>query len=171
MTIALFSVLVLFPLLVAYAAASDLVSMTISNQLCLVLIGAFGVCAFATGMTLHEFGMHAAAGTLMLVICFGCFAAGWIGGGDAKLSAAIALWFGFEPLMSYVMISTMAGGVLTLAILKYRASPMPHFAIGWSWARMLHGANKGVPYGIALSFAALMVLPQTQIWRSAIGLT
>jgi prepilin peptidase CpaA len=171
MTIALFSILVLFPLLVAYAAASDLVSMTISNRLCLVLIAAFGICALATGMTLPDFGAHAAAGVFMLVICFGCFAAGWIGGGDAKLSAAIALWFGFEPLMDYALISTMAGGVLTLAILKYRSMPIPQFASGWGWARMLHATNKGVPYGIALSFAALVVLPQTGIWRAAIGLT
>lgn len=168
---ALFSVLVLFPLFVAYAAASDLVSMTISNRLCLVLIASFGMCALATGMTLSDLGMHLGAGAFMLVICFCFFAAGWIGGGDAKLSAAIALWFGFEPLMDYALISTMAGGVLTLAILKYRSMPMPQFAVGWSWARMLHGTNKGIPYGIALSFAALMVLPQTGIWRAAIGVT
>lgn len=170
MTVALISVLVLFPLLVAYAAASDLVSMTISNRICLVLIASFCVCALATGMTWQAFGLHAGAGLLMLILCFGCFAAGWIGGGDAKLSAAIALWFGFEPLIDYLVISTIAGGALTLAILKYRASPIPEFASGWGWARMLHAANKGVPYGIALSFAALMVLPQTGIWRAAIGL-
>jgi prepilin peptidase CpaA len=171
MNTALFSVLVLFPLLVAYAAASDLVSMTISNRLCFILIVSFGICALATGMTVPDLGMHVGAGAFMLVICFGCFAAGWIGGGDAKLSAAIALWFGFEPLMDYALISTMAGGVLTLAILKYRSMPIPQFASGWGWARMLHATNKGVPYGIALSFAALVVLPQTGIWRAAIGLT
>jgi prepilin peptidase CpaA len=169
MTVAIFSVLVLFPLLVAYAAASDLVSMTISNRLCFILVVSFGICAFATGMTWSELGLHIGAGFFMLVICFGCFAAGWIGGGDAKLSAAIALWFGFEPLMDYLLISTVAGGALTLAILKYRSMPMPRFAVGWGWARMLHATNKGIPYGIALSFAALMVLPQTEIWRAAIG--
>lgn len=170
MMIALFSVLVLFPLLVAYAAASDLVSMTISNRLCLILIVSFGICAFATGMPWHVLGHHVAAGGLMLMICFGCFAAGWIGGGDAKLSAAIALWFGFEPLIDYLLISTVAGGALTLVILKYRSSPIPGFARNWGWAQMLHAANKGVPYGIALSFAALVVLPQTGIWRAAVGL-
>jgi prepilin peptidase CpaA len=164
-------VLVMFPLLVAYAAASDLVSMTISNRICFILILSFAICACSTGMTLSEFGIHAGAGALMLAVCFGCFAAGWIGGGDAKLSAVIALWFGFEPLMDYLLISTIAGGALTMLILNFRSSPIPEFASGWGWARMLHGANKGIPYGIALSFAALMVLPQTEIWRAAIGLT
>lgn len=170
MTIALFCVLVLFPLLVAYAAASDLVSMTISNRLCLALLGGFVVAAIATGMPLAELGRHLGAAGLMLLVGFGCFAAGWIGGGDAKLSVVIALWFGFGPLIDYILISTIAGGMLTLAILKYRASPIPGFASGWGWAQMLHGANKGIPYGIALSFAALIVLPDTQIWRAAIGL-
>jgi prepilin peptidase CpaA len=144
--------------------------MTISNRICLFLIVSFGICALATGMTWQALGYHVCAGALMLMICFGCFAAGWIGGGDAKLSAAIALWFGFEPLIDYLLISTVAGGALTLGILKYRASPIPAFASGWGWARMLHAANKGVPYGIALSLAALVVLPQTGIWRAAIGL-
>lgn len=170
MKIALLSVLVIFPALIAYAAASDLVSMTISNRLCFLLVAAFGATAVAVGMPLLEVSWHVAAGLMMLVICFGCFAAGWIGGGDAKLSAAIALWFGFEPLFDYMLISTLAGGMLTLAILQYRKSPIPRFASGWGFAQMLHGANKGVPYGIALAFAALVVLPQTGIWRAAVGL-
>lgn len=167
MTVAVFSVLVLFPLLVAYAAASDLVSMTISNRLCLALSFAFGICAIATGMSLPELGMHVAAGIFMLVICFGFFSAGWMGGGDAKLSAAVALWFGFGPLMDYALIATIAGGVLTLLVLRFRSMPIPEFASGWGWAKLLHGANKGIPYGIALSFAALVVLPKTEIWRAA----
>jgi prepilin peptidase CpaA len=170
MTLSIFAVLVAFPALIAYAGASDLVSMTISNRLCLLLVGAFGVTAVAVGMPLSEVSWHVGAGLMMLVICFGCFAAGWIGGGDAKLSAAIALWFGFEPLFDYLLISTVAGGLLTLAILQYRKSPIPSFASDWGFARMLHAANKGVPYGIALAFAALVLLPQTGIWRAALGL-
>lgn len=170
MSVSLFSVLVLFPAVVAYAAASDMISMTISNRICLILAGGFAIVAVATGMSWSTIGMHVAAGSLMLVICFGCFAAGWIGGGDAKLSAAIALWFGFEPLVDYLYISTFAGGILTLIILYLRSSPLPGFAQNWSWARMLHEANKGIPYGIALSFAALLVLPQTDVWRAATAL-
>jgi prepilin peptidase CpaA len=42
-------------------------------------------------------------------------------------------------------------------------------AENWSWARRLHAADQGVPYGIALAFSALFVLPETDLWRAAIG--
>ncbi|WP_439495472.1 A24 family peptidase [Bosea sp. (in: a-proteobacteria)] len=169
MTPALIALLVLFPAAMAYAAASDLVSMTISNRLCLALVGLFAVCAGLLGMPWGLIGWHVAAGALMLVICFGFFAAGWIGGGDAKLAAATALWFGFDQLMPYLLIAAILGGVLTFVILKLRSSPLPAVAEGWAWARRLHAANKGVPYGVALAFSALIILPQTAIWRAAIG--
>jgi prepilin peptidase CpaA len=163
-------VLGLFPLAMAYAAASDLVSMTISNRLCLALIAGFALCAVVVGMELPEIGRHLAAGGLVLAVAFGFFAAGWIGGGDAKLVAAIALWFGFDQLVPYLAIAGVFGGILTMLILMLRARPLPAPAAGWNWARRLHAANQGVPYGIALAFAALFVLPETAIWRAAIGL-
>lgn len=163
-------VLGLFPLAMAYAAASDLISMTISNRLCLLLAGGFAISAATLELSLPEIGQHLAAGILVLTIAFGLFAAGWIGGGDAKLVAATALWFGFDQLMSYLMIAAVFGGILTILILMLRARPLPAPAIGWSWAQRLHAANEGVPYGIALAFAALLVLPETAIWRAAIGL-
>jgi prepilin peptidase CpaA len=160
---------VVFPAVMAYAAASDLVSMTISNRLCLVLIAAFGLCAFLLGLSWSEIGWHLVAGALVLVITFGLFAAGWIGGGDAKLAAATALWFGFEQLMPYLMLSGVAGGLLTLLVVNFRACPMPAITERWPWARRLHAANQGVPYGIALALAALFVLPETSLWRAAFG--
>ncbi|MBD3845368.1 prepilin peptidase [Bosea sp. SSUT16] len=170
MSLPLIILLGVFPFLMAYAAASDLVSMTISNRLCLALIASFAVSAALLGLDLREIGWHLAAGGLVLVVAFGLFAAGWIGGGDAKLAAATALWFGFDQLMPYLTVAGLFGGVLTLLIVQLRARPLPAPAEHWSWARRLHAANQGVPYGIALAFAALFVLPETAIWRAAIGL-
>ncbi|MCV9938005.1 prepilin peptidase [Boseaceae bacterium BT-24-1] len=169
MTIPLFLILVIFPAAMAYAAASDIVSMTISNRLCLVLVASFALCAISVGMTWTQLGWHLASGFLVLAVCFGFFAAGWIGGGDAKLAAATALWFGFDQLLPYVLISSFAGGALTLALLRLRKMPLPRPAVGWSWAQRLHDKDEGVPYGVALAFAALVVLPDTAIWRAAIG--
>lgn len=169
MSLPLIALLFVFPAAMAYAAASDLVSMTISNRLCLVLMVTFAVCAAMLGLGWVELGWHLAAGGLVLVVCFGMFAAGWIGGGDAKLAAVTALWFGFDQLMPYLMIAALGGGVLTFAMLKLRSGPLPEVANGWSWARRLHSPKEGVPYGIALAFAALFVLPSTSIWRAAIG--
>ena len=118
MSISLFLIIVVFPAAMAYAAASDMVSMTISNRLCLVLVAGFALCAASVGLSWTQLGWHLAAGFLVLSVTFGFFAAGWIGGGDAKLAAVTALWFGFDQLLPYVFISAVAGGALTLALLN-----------------------------------------------------
>ncbi|WP_332681373.1 A24 family peptidase [Bosea sp. (in: a-proteobacteria)] len=169
MPLSLIAIMVVFPAAMAYAAVSDIATMTISNRLCLLLVAAFALCAFSAGLGWNQIAWHLAAGFAMLAICFGLFAAGWIGGGDAKLAAATALWFGFEQLLPYLMVAALAGGVLTLVLLKLRSAPLPAPAERWDWARRLHSVEKGVPYGVALAFAALVILPKTAIWRAAIG--
>jgi prepilin peptidase CpaA len=161
--------LIFFPALMAYAAASDLLTMTIPNKVALALVGCFAVFAIASGLPWHAVAMHVAAGLLVLTACFGMFAFGWIGGGDAKLAAATALWLGFNTLVEYLLISTLAGGLLTLAILWLRAWPLPIFALRWDWLLRLHDRTSGVPYGIALAGAALAVYPQSPIWVSILA--
>src|ERR1700744_5421200 len=95
--------LLLFPALMLFAAASDLFTMTISNRVSLILAAGFLVLAPLTGMAFHEITSHLAAGASVLVIAFACFAMGWIGGGDAKLAAAAALWVGFEALPNHLL--------------------------------------------------------------------
>lgn len=170
MTLSTILILGVFPFAMAYAAASDLVTMTISNRLCLLLVVAFAICAALVGLNWDLIAWHMASGMLVLTVCFGMFAAGWIGGGDAKFAAATALWFGFGQLMPYLMVAAVLGGVLTLAILNLRAMPLPAFAHNWSWAQRLHSPKEGVPYGIALAFAALFVLPETAMWHAALAI-
>src|SRR5215210_3265150 len=149
--------LLLFPALMAFAASSDLLTMTISNRISLLLIAGFFVLAIATGMSLEAIGYNVLAGVLVLVLAFLCYARGWIGGGDAKLAAATALWFGFEHLYDYALYGSIFGGVLTLALLQYRALPMPGILVGRAWAERLHEPKGAVPYGIALAVAAMVV--------------
>jgi prepilin peptidase CpaA len=163
------ALLIVFPALMAYAAASDLLTMTIPNELSLALIGAFAVFAILAGLPLTVVLMHVAACALVLCVCFGLFAFGWIGGGDAKLAAATALWFGFGALLDYLLLATIAGGVLTLAILAARTRPLPAFALGCGWIERLHDRKTGVPYGIALAGAALAVYPQAPIWSALLA--
>jgi prepilin peptidase CpaA len=153
--------LLLFPALMAFAASSDLLTMKIPNWVCLIMIGGFVVLALAAGMSLQQFALHAGAGLLVLCVTFGFFARGWIGGGDAKLAAATALWFGFEHLLDYALYGSIFGGVLTLVLLQYRAFPLPAVLVGRVWAERLHQPNGGVPYGIALAAAAMVVYPST----------
>ena len=109
--------LMLFPALMAFAASSDLLTMTISNRVSLILVGGFFVMAFVLGMNPMVVLSHVGAAAVVLVVAFLCFARGWIGGGDAKLAAATALWFGFDHLMPYLIYASLFGGLLTLALL------------------------------------------------------
>ena len=61
----------------------------------------------------------------MLAVAFVFFARGWIGGGDAKLAAATALWLGFDHLLPYLLYASIFGGVLTLAMIRFRLMPLP----------------------------------------------
>src|SRR3954470_21445089 len=113
--------MMLFPALMAFAASSDLLTMTISNRISLALIAGFFLLAIASGIGVEAIGYHMAAGAMVLLLAFMCYARGWIGGGDAKLAAATALWFGFEYLYDYLLWASLLGGVLTLAIIRFRA--------------------------------------------------
>lgn len=161
--------LVLFPLLMAYAASSDLFTMTIPNRLAILLVASFPVVAYATGLTVDTALMNLAAGTVVLLCTFTMFALGWIGGGDAKLAAATALWLGFGVLLEYLLLAAVAGGVLTLGLLAMRQLPLPRFAAHWPWLAHLHDQRTGVPYGIALAGAALVVYPSSAIWMAALA--
>jgi prepilin peptidase CpaA len=93
------------------------------------------------------------------------FAFGWIGGGDAKLAAATALWFGFDQLLPYALYASLFGGALTFLIIRFRLLPLPSFLINQEWAQRLHRPDAGVPYGIALAIAALMIYPETVLMK------
>jgi prepilin peptidase CpaA len=161
--------LLLFPAMMAFAASSDLLTMTIPNRVSLIMLGGFVLLALTTGMSLEQFALHAGAGLLVLCISFGFFARGWIGGGDAKLAAATGLWFGFEHLMEYALYGSIFGGALTLALLQYRALPMPSLLLGHAWAERLHEPRGAVPYGVALAAAAMVVYPSTSWMQSITG--
>ena len=158
--------LLLFPALMAFAASSDLLTMTISNRISLALAGAFFLLTLVTGMSLAAIGMHLAAGALVLTVCFGFFSQGWIGGGDAKLASATALWFGFDFLLDYLIYASLFGGVLTLVLIQLRKLPLPGFLARQPWILRLHDTGGGIPYGIALAAAALVVYPTTA-WMPA----
>jgi prepilin peptidase CpaA len=160
--------LLLFPAMMAFAASSDLLTMTISNRISLVLVGGYFVLALATGVSMNDVLLHCGAGFLVLAITFVCFSRGWIGGGDAKLAAASALWLGFDHLLAYFVVASLLGGALTILVLKLRAWPLPGFLIGREWAERLHERDAGIPYGIALAIAALLIYPETA-WMKAVG--
>jgi len=153
--------LLLFPAMMAFAASSDLFTMTISNRVSLILVGGFFALAFWSGMSPNDVLSHVGAAFSVLAVTFVFFARGWIGGGDAKLAAATALWLGFDHLMEYLLYASIFGGILTLAMIRFRLMPLPDAIARQDWVKRLHKLDGGVPYGIALAAAALLIYPET----------
>ncbi|MDM7849681.1 A24 family peptidase [Pseudochrobactrum kiredjianiae] len=147
-----------------YAALSDLLFMKISNIACLFLAAGFILFAPITGLPLQTILLHLAVGAVALIVCFGLFFINAMGGGDAKLISATALWAGFSTsLVQYLLISAIAGGILTIIILLLRKlinrSKIAHIAFLYR----LTDPTIGIPYGIALAFAGLWIYPQLSI--------
>jgi prepilin peptidase CpaA len=161
--------LLLFPALMAFAAASDLFTMTISNRVSLALAAGFLLLAVPSGMGFYDILLHLGAGATVLTIAFACFAMGWVGGGDAKVAAAAALWFGFGHLVTYLVYASLFGGALTLLLLQFRQWPLPYALAGQTWLLRLHAKESGIPYGIALAIGALTIYPETD-WIRAVDL-
>ena len=153
--------LMLFPAMMAFAASSDLLTMTISNRVSLILVGGFFTLALAGGMGWMDVVSHMGAACVVLAVAFAFFTQGWIGGGDAKLAAATALWFGFDHLLAYLLYASIFGGILTFAMIRFRLMPLPARLAEQDWVKRLHKMDGGVPYGIALAAAALLIYPDT----------
>lgn len=157
-------VFVVFPFCMVFAAVSDMLSMTIANRVPLLLLAVFLLVAPLTGMAWADIGLHLAAGGGMLVITFALFALGGMGGGDAKLIAATAVWMGFGlPLLEYLLTAAILGGMLTLGILSFRGSMLSHITSQNMFLRNFTQDAGGVPYGIALGIAGLMTYPSSSL--------
>lgn len=75
------------------------------------------------------------------------FFVGMMGGGDVKLAAALALWFPLGATLKFLVLMSIAGGVLTaLVLLVHRL-------------RKREGRPE-IPYGVAIAFGGLAILAQ-----------
>jgi prepilin peptidase CpaA len=154
----------IFPVLVIAGALKDLTSFTIPNGISLGLIAAFPLAALALGLPLAAIGMSVAVGVVALVLGMAMFAAGWIGGGDAKLFAAAALWLGLPAALTYLAVTGVAGGALAVALLGLRSAPMRAvMPAGPAWFMRLAEPGENVPYGVAIAVGALVAFPASAL--------
>ena len=79
----------------------------------------------------------------------------------AAISADVAVILAFTA-------AALVGGALTLLLLQFRQWPLPYALAGQAWLLKLHAKESGIPYGIALAAAALLVYPHTA-WMTAAG--
>ncbi len=161
------AILAIFPGVMVFAAISDMLTMKIPNLASIILALGFFIVAIAIGMQWSTIGWHVLAGVLMLVACFVMFNMGWIGGGDAKLAAATALWLGFGLLPTYGVFASIFGGVLTLAILQLRRMTIEGASFSTPWLARLAKRTAAFPTALRSAAAGLIVYPDTALWIAA----
>jgi prepilin peptidase CpaA len=166
--------LVSFPALLVACAISDLTTLTIPNLLpagIAILFTLLLPVLYSSGHPLGwpGLGLHVMTGFFGLTAGMALFAARWVGGGDAKMFAAISLWLGPYVLFEYALLATLMGGALTLGILALRVLPLPRLLHGQAWLLRLADKKSGVPYGVALAGAALVALPATDLFHLVHG--
>ncbi|WP_370649304.1 A24 family peptidase [Neorhizobium galegae] len=157
------TILTILPLCLAFAAISDLVNMTIPNRVSAVILASFVVLAPFSGLAWPEIGMSLVAGLAVFGVCFGLFALNVMGGGDAKLLTAAAIWFGFNhSLLVFLVTVGYVGGAVTLVFLLLRSQAGSVMAMGIPLPPSLVNAKK-IPYGIAIAIAGFLTFEQAPI--------
>jgi len=147
------------------AAVGDVMTYRISNKLVAVMAVSYALLAPLTGLGLQQLGMSAVAAAAVLGGGFWLFTIGAIGGGDAKFAAAAALWLGHELVPAFILATAVAGGVVAVALLFLQHVKLPSTVMSVSWVERILDGRSGVPYGLALSAAALVLLPSSH-WVS-----
>lgn len=162
----LFITKIVFVAFVVLAMLMDLIQMRIPNILSLAVILLFPVAYLGSNMPtpfldhLISFGIVLVAGLLL-------FAFRILGGGDVKFMASLALWTGLGVLPIFVVIMSLVGGVQVLLILMLRkAAPQIEYLLAKfniilpEWLQR----NGGVPYGVSIGTAVLIVFDQIPFW-------
>ena len=130
------------------AAVVDVRTFTISNRLNLTVALLAPVYWLSVALSpWPDMAAQIAAGAIVFVLFAGAFYAGMMGGGDVKLAAAVALWFSPFATLKFLVITSLAGGVLTMVVLA------------WHHARKREGRPE-VPYGVAIAVGGLAILTQ-----------
>jgi prepilin peptidase CpaA len=158
-----------FPGLMALSASTDLMTMTIPNAIPLALALGYLALAAALGVPPETVALGLSCGLAMLAAAFFLFWRNWIGGGDAKLAAAIALWLGWGAIADFALSASICGGLLTLGILALRMQPLPEALARRAFIARLTCPGAGVPYGVALAVAGLIQFPRSPVWLAAVA--
>jgi prepilin peptidase CpaA len=153
--------LLTFPLLMLVAAFADLTSLRVPNLVVMALILGYIVAGSTAKLSDDDWIATALTGIACLVIGFVAFSQNWIGGGDAKLLAAMGLWLGPDATIMGVLIGAFAAGGMGVLILGARRYvPLTH--VPDIWRQMIE--TKTIPYAAALAVGGLWAYPESPIW-------
>lgn len=152
-----------FPLVMILAMVADFRTFEIPNGLPLLLILAYPLAALSAGFAGQQILWAFAPGAFMLLVAIVMFAMRIMGGGDGKLLAAAAVWTGWEQLLGFLLLTALAGGVLSAALLLFRRWPLAPQLAGVAALRQMHAKKRDIPYAIAIGIAGLVIYPRLLI--------
>jgi len=131
-----------------WIAVVDVRTYTISNGINLAIALAAPVYWLSAGVPiLPDAGLRIAVAAGVFLLFAIAFYLNAMGGGDVKLAGALALWFPPMATVKLVVLTSLAGGVLTLIV------------AGLHRFRKKEGRPE-VPYGVAIAFGGLWLLAQ-----------
>ena len=140
--------------------ASTATSFTIPNWISAAAVLAFIPAAVVMGADLRMIGLHLGIGAGALALAVGMWTLGWIGGGDAKLFAASALWLGWPAVGLFALVTALCGGALSIGLINLRSNWVRAFVpVGPPWIERLRQQGGDVPYGVAICVGALAAFP------------
>jgi prepilin peptidase CpaA len=137
-----------------HAALTDLRSRRIRNWLVVALAIAWAPLAIAAGLSVGQMGWALLAAALVFAGGFGCFCAGWLGGGDVKLATVAVLWLGAAQAVPFLVLTALLGAVLSLPLLALQRLGSLAAGGGGEAATI----PREVPYGLALAMAGIGLL-------------
>lgn len=162
------AVFLILPICLVLASLTDFLEMKIPNRIPAILAASFFLIIPFSGLSLVEIGWHLAAALMVFAVCFTLFALNVMGGGDAKILSAAALWFGFNTsLFEFLAFTGYLGGFLTIAVILLRANWDKLATVGMRLPQTLMAAKK-IPYAIAIGAAGLIAYPSSPLVLSAI---
>jgi len=147
------AMLVALALLLVAACWFDLRSRIIPNELTLAIAVLAIPFWWASGLALWP---NATLQVCVAALIFGlfalAFAMGAMGGGDVKLIGALALWLPWQAVLAVLVVMSVAGGALTLAmVLRHRLARRE--------------VPLEIPYGVAIAFGGLWVIGQRFLYQ------
>jgi prepilin peptidase CpaA len=147
--------IVLFIGLLVWAALNDFKTYLIPNSVSFSVALLYPAHVLASAAAVDWLGAMIVAGAV-LAIGFVMFAMRWAGGGDVKLLAAVSLWAGPNQILAFILLTTLAGGLLaalTGSHLRY-LRPWPSGALAPDEAQAIK-LRTSVPYGIAIALGGM----------------
>jgi prepilin peptidase CpaA len=141
------SILLLGIALFVTAAYGDVKTLRIANWL-VAAVAALGLCRLIVIGDLSVALYTVGASLVVFIAAFLLFWRGLVGGGDAKLMTATALLVGYSHLFNFLVLMSLCGALLSLAIL----------VIWWRSEESQPRAQLAVPYGAAIAAGGIVTL-------------